>query len=216
MTWHKKDPVMTKLVKRLPAPEPRVKDDLYFALLDSVMGQQLSIKAADTIFARFLALFPNNYPDAKKLARMSVDKLRGAGLSAAKVNYAKNIALFHLRDPITNERLSHLSDDEIIAELTSIKGVGTWTVHMMLMFAMGRPDVFSPGDLVIRQMMVEQYGLKETGRALMDRLHGIAANWVPNRSLGCRYLWNARDADKEARKLLDKMPVKKAPKKAKS
>jgi DNA-3-methyladenine glycosylase II len=210
MSWHKKDPIMTKLVKRLPVPEPRAKDDLYFALLDSVMGQQLSIKAADTIFGRFIALFPDNYPDAKKLTRMSVEKLRGAGLSGSKVNYAKNIALFHLANPITTKRLSKLTDEQIIAELTSIKGVGLWTVQMMLMFAMARPDVFSPGDLVIRQMMVEHYGLKETGRPLMDRLHAIAANWAPNRSLGCRYLWNARDADKEARKLLDKMPIKKA------
>ena len=210
MTWHKRDPIMTKLVKRLPVPEPRSKDDLYFALLDSVMGQQLSIKAADTIFGRFIALFKDNYPDAKKLVKMPDEKLRGAGLSAAKVNYAKNIALFHLANPITTERLSELTDEEILAELTSIKGVGTWTVHMMLMFAMGRPDVFAPGDLVIRQMMVEHYGLKETGRALMDRLHQIAEAWAPNRTLACRYLWNARDVDKEARKLLDKMPIKKA------
>lgn len=187
---------MTKLVKRLPAPVIKVKDDLYLALLDSVVGQQLSVKAADAIFERLCGLFKDNYPDAKKLLKMSDEKLKSCGLSNAKVQYVKNIALFHLDRPITHEHLSHLPDDEIIAELTSIKGVGLWTVQMMLMFAMARPDIFSIGDLVIRQMMVEHYGVTETGRAQMDRLHQIAEGWKPNRTLACRYLWNARDADK--------------------
>ena len=206
MSWHKKDPIISKLVKRLPVPTPfEVKEDLYLALLDSVMGQQLSVKAADTIFGRFLALFKNNYPDAKTLLKMPDETLRGAGLSAAKVKYAKNIALFHLENPITHARFREMSDEQIIAKLTSITGVGIWTVQMMLMFAMNRPDVFSPGDLVIRQMMVQHYGVTETGRALMDRLHEIAECWKPNRTLACRYLWNARAADKdEALKLKNK------------
>lgn len=193
MSWHKKDPVMTALVKKLPKPSLYIKDDLYLSLLDSVMSQQLSVRVADVIFGRFCALFKDNYPDAKKLVKMDDDKLRSAGLSGAKVSYAKNIAAFHLKTPITHERLSHLTDDEILADLTSIKGVGPWTVHMMLMFAMARPDVFSVGDLVIRQMMIKHYGLTETGKALMTRLHEIADVWKPNRTLACRYLWSSRD-----------------------
>lgn len=196
MTWHKRDPIMTKLVKRLSVPEARVREDLYLALLDSVVGQQLSTRAADAIFERFCALFKDGYPEAKKLLAMKPEKLKSCGLSNAKVNCVRNIALFHLERPITQERLSHLTDDEIIAELTSLKGVGKWTVQMMLIFAMGREDVFSPDDLVIRQMMVQHYGLTETGRALHLRLHEIAEGWRPCRTLGCRYLWNARDAEK--------------------
>lgn len=204
MTWHKKDPIMTKLVKRLPVPDPfEIKDDLYLALLDSVMGQQLSIKAADTIFNRFLDLFKDRYPEAKKLIKMPDEKLRAAGLSAAKVKYAKNIAVFHLANPITYERMGKLSDEEVMAELTSITGVGLWTVQMMMMFAMNRPDVFSPGDLVIRQMMQQHYEITETGKALLDRLDEIAEGWKPNRTLACRYLWDARAADK-----LDSLKIK--------
>ncbi|MDB5477611.1 MAG: DNA-3-methyladenine glycosylase 2 family protein [Alphaproteobacteria bacterium] len=200
MTWHKDDKIITAFVDALAPPEPRMREDLYLALLDSVMGQQLSTKAADAIFARFCALFPKNYPEAKKLLKMPEEKLRGAGLSGAKVKYAKNIAAFHLEFPITNEHLAHLSDEEILEKLTRIKGVGSWTVHMLLMFAMGRPDVFSPGDLVIRQMMVEHYGIEETGRAQLARLHEIAETWRPNRTMACRYLWNARDAAKKIKK----------------
>lgn len=200
MTWHKRDKVMTKLVKALPVPETRIKNDLYLALLDSVMGQQLSTRAADTIFARFSALFPDNYPDAKILLRKRDATLRKAGLSAAKVSYAKNIAAHHLQQPITAKRLKKMSDEAILNELTAIKGVGPWTVQMMLMFPMNRPDVFSAGDLVIRQMMVELYKVEEKGAALIKRLHDIAEGWKPNRTLACRYLWNSRDAAKKAKK----------------
>jgi DNA-3-methyladenine glycosylase II len=202
MTWHKRDKIMTKLVKSLPVPESRAKDDLYLALLDSVMGQQLSTRVADVIFERFLALFKDNYPDAKKLLKMPDEKLRAAGLSGAKVKYAKNIAEFHLQHPITQERLAHLSDDDILTELTSIKGVGPWTVQMLLMFAMDRPDVFSVGDLVIRQMMIQHYNVTETGKAQLNRLQEIAEGWRPNRTLACRYLWNARDVEKQNASLL--------------
>ncbi len=193
MTWHKHDKIMTGLVRTLPKPKKSVKDDLYLALLDSVVGQQLSTKVADVIFARFIALFKDNYPDAKKLLKMPDEKLRSVGLSRAKVMYVKSVAAFHLKHPITHARLSHLTDDEIIAELTQIKGVGLWTVQMILMFAMHRPDVFAIGDLVIRQMMVKHYNVTETGAALMRKLHEIADTWAPQRTLACKYLWKSRD-----------------------
>lgn len=193
MTWHKNDKVMTKIVGALPKPKKSVKDDLYFALLDSVVGQQLSTKVADVIFARFLMLFKDSYPDAKKLTRMNDEKLRGIGLSAAKVKYVKSVAAHHLEKPITNARFSHLTDEEIIAELIQIKGVGLWTIQMMLMFAMDRPDVFAVGDLIIRQMMIKHYGLTQTGANLMRKLHEIAEAWAPQRTLACKYLWKSRD-----------------------
>lgn len=197
MSWHKRDKVMTKLVKSLPVPELRMRDDLYLALLDSAMGQQLSTRVADVIFARFCALFKNNYPEAKKLLAMPDDTLRAAGLSGAKVKYVKNIAEHHLKQTITSARLDAMMDEAIVAELTGIKGVGPWTVQMLLMFAMNRPDVFSAGDLVIRQVMAEHYGLTETGAALLKKLHEIAETWRPYRTLACRYLWDSRDKGKK-------------------
>lgn len=183
---------MSGLVKVLPKPTSSVKNDLYVALLDSVVGQQLSTKVADVIFARFCALFKDGYPDAKKLIRMKDEKLRGIGLSAAKVKYVKSVAAHHLKQPITMKRLSPMTDEEIIAELTEIKGVGLWTVQMILMFPMDRPDVFAVGDLIVRRMMVHHYGVKETGAALLKRLHAIAENWTPQRTLACKYLWKSR------------------------
>lgn len=199
MTWHKRDKIMTSLVKALPAPATKTSEDLYLSLLDAIVGQQLSTKAADSIFLRFRALFKDKYPDAKKLLKLSDEKLRGVGLSNAKVNYVRNIAEHHIKQPITSERLSQLGDDEIIAELTAIKGVGLWTVQMMLMFAMGRPDVFAVGDLIIRKMMVEHYKVTETGAAQIKRLHEIAAHWAPQRTLACRYLWASRDLVKKSK-----------------
>lgn len=192
MTWHKKDKIMTKLVKALTAPVPSIKNDLYLALLDNVVGQQLSTKVADVIFARFCALFKDNYPDAKKLLKMTDEKLRGCGLSAAKAKYVRAVAEHHLKQPITMDRLSAMTDEEIIIELTQIKGIGLWTVQMILMFPMDRPDVFAIGDLVIRQMMVKHYEVTETGRDLIRKLHEIAETWAPQRTLACKYLWKSR------------------------
>jgi len=194
MTWHKKDPVMKALVKALPEPPSRKKKDLYLALVKSITSQQLSTKAADTIFKRVCALFEDNYPAAETLIEMEIEELRAAGLSNAKANYIKNIAAFHLEFPITNRHLNKLSDEDIVAHLTQIKGVGKWTVQMLLMFAMDRPDVFPVDDLVIRQTMVNLYGLTETGPALHKRLHEISESWRPNRTLASRYLWHARGA----------------------
>jgi DNA-3-methyladenine glycosylase II len=199
MSWHKNDPVMTKLVKALPKPVASKRDDLYLSLLDSIMGQQLSTKVADVIFARFCALFPDNYPDAKKLKAMKPEKLRAAGLSNAKVAYVKNIASAHLAHPIEAKRFRKMTDDEILKELTAIKGVGPWTAQMLMMFAMDRPDVFSPGDLIIRTMMVEHYKLKEKGAKLQKRLYEIAEGWKPYRTLACKYLWKHNDMARQTK-----------------
>lgn len=194
MEWYQNDPIMAGLVKDLPAPVSRKSDDLYLSLLDSVMGQQLSTKAADAIFARFVKLFDNDYPQADQILSMEDAVLRSAGLSGAKVRYVKNIAAFHQSKPITVQRLNAMLDVDILADLTQIKGVGAWTVQMLLMFAMDRPDVFSIGDLVIRQTMVNLYHLTGTQAEQMRAMENIAVKWAPHRTLGCKYLWAARGA----------------------
>ncbi len=185
---------MAQLVQRIPAPEPVEKEDLYVSLVGSVISQQLSTQVAKSIYTRFCALFDETYPHASHVLALELDQLRSAGLSGQKAQYIRNIADFHLKSPITSQNLHLLTDEEIISHLTQIKGVGRWTVQMLLMFSMNRPDVFPVDDLGIRQSMIELYAVTETGKALHKRLHEIAENWRPYRSLACKYLWKARDS----------------------
>lgn len=163
--------------------------DVYLALLESIVSQQISVKAADSIFGRFRALFPDQYPHPDQLLAQTEEQLRSAGLSFQKINYLRNVAVFALEKGIEYAHLDSLTDDEIVKYLTPIKGVGRWTVEMLLMFVMDRPDVFPVDDLVIRQKMIKAYQVTETGRALYKQLHEIAELWRPHRTVACRYLW---------------------------
>ncbi len=187
------DPIMQGLADSLPFPQPSVQRDPYLYLLGAIVSQQLSTKVATVIYERFLNLFPDRYPQANLLLDMPAETLRTAGLSGQKTAYLKNIAAFHLATPIDPVHLEALSDEEIIKHLTQIKGVGRWTVEMLLMFPMNRPDVFPIDDLGIRQSIITQYGLTETGKALQARLIEVAEGWRPHRTLACKYLWRARD-----------------------
>lgn len=163
--------------------------DLYLALLESIVSQQISVKAADSIFARFKLLFTDEYPHPKLLLEKSEEELRTAGLSFQKINYLKNVATFTLEKGMDYEIINQMTDEEIVAYLIPIKGVGRWTVEMLLMFVLERPDVFPVDDLVIRQKMIKAYNVTEEGRPLYKKLHEIAENWRPFRTLACRYLW---------------------------
>lgn len=163
--------------------------DVYLALLESIVSQQISVKAADSIFTRFRALFEDGYPHPESLLGKTTEELRSAGLSFQKINYLQNVALFAIEKGIDYDFLQTLTDEEIVQYLIPIKGVGRWTVEMLLMFVMDRSDVFPIDDLVIRQKMVRAYNLTQTGRSLYRELHIIAENWRPYRTMACRYLW---------------------------
>jgi DNA-3-methyladenine glycosylase II len=190
------DPIMQGLADRLPLPQPSPHRDPYTYLLGAIVSQQLSTRVADVIHKRFLDLFPDRYPAAQGVLDLPAETLRAAGLSGQKTAYLKNIAAFHLATPIDAAHLDALSDEEVIRHLTHIKGVGRWTVEMLLMFPMNRPDVFPIDDLGIRQSIITLYGLTETGKALQTRLVEVAAKWRPHRTLACKYLWRARDGGK--------------------
>ncbi len=190
------DPIMQGLAERLPLPQPSPHRDPYTYLLGAIVSQQLSTRVADIIHKRFLDLFPDRYPAAQLLLDLPAETLRAAGLSGQKTAYLKNIAAFHLATPIDAAHLDALSDEEVIRHLTHIKGVGRWTVEMLLMFPMNRPDVFPIDDLGIRQSIITLYGLTETGKALRTRLFEVAEKWRPHRTLACKYLWRARDREK--------------------
>ena len=168
-------------------------NDIYHDLLNSIVSQQLSVKAAATIYSRFLDLFPNRQAHAEFVATTDLEILRGVGLSYQKAGYIKNIAAYWIDNQEDMKNWLGMSDDDIIKELTQIKGVGKWTVQMILMFRLNRLDVFPIDDLGIRQGMVKIYELEETGKDLIKKLHEIAESWRPYRSVACRYVWKHKD-----------------------
>lgn len=177
----------TKLRRRTHDP------DVYRSLLRAIVFQQLSGKAAATIHGRFLELFEDEYPHAKQLVKFNAKTLRAAGLSGQKSTYLKNVAQFWLDQNLAQVEWKSWTDDEIIDELTSIKGVGTWTVQMLLMSTLKRPDVFPMGDLGIRNAIIKKYRLRSKGKALDRRLLQIAKHWRPYRTKACLYLWSWLD-----------------------
>ncbi|GAB3990087.1 3-methyladenine DNA glycosylase AlkA [Spirosoma daeguense] len=194
LTHLAQDPVMARIIAETAVPKifTNYADDVYLALLESIVSQQISVKAADAIFARFRALFPDNYPHAEALLLKTTEELRSAGLSSQKINYLQSVATFSLENAIDRLYLDGMTDEEIVQYLTPIKGVGRWTVEMLLMFVLGRPDVFPIDDLVIRQRVIRAYEDQTqnlTGRALYKVVNQIADNWRPYRTTACQYLW---------------------------
>ena len=192
-----RDKRLLPVIELCQFPRSRKSTDILYALLSSIVSQQLSIKAADTIFNRFLDLFDNRYPDPERIARLKVATLRKAGLSQQKAGYIKNVAAFALQDDGLNfSQLNKMKDEDLIIHLTQIKGVGRWTVEMLLMFAFDRKDVFASDDLGIQQAMKKLYNLERNGGVLKKRMVDIAENWRPYRTIACKYLWQWKSLDK--------------------
>lgn len=188
---------LRRVIESIPLPKKSPKRTVYESLTESIVSQQLSVKAAATIYSRFIALFRSAYPDPQQVQKMSVEELRSVGLSRQKASYIQNVANYFTSKDLLDRDWSGYSDKVIIEELTQIKGVGKWTVQMILMFTLNRPDVFPIDDLGIRNAMIKLYELevihpkdRKEQRQLYIRLQEIAENWSPYRTLACRYLWN--------------------------
>ncbi|MCU0384567.1 MAG: DNA-3-methyladenine glycosylase 2 family protein [Flavihumibacter sp.] len=167
---------------------------LDFYLCSSIMSQQLSVKVATVIKQRFLGLYEGNPPHPQQILETPFETLRGIGLSNAKVNYVQNVARFALEEGMDYKKLDKLSNEEIIAYLTQIKGVGRWTVEMLLMFAMAREDVFAIDDLGIQQAMIKLYRLNDADRKLFrEKMLKISKKWAPFRTYACVHLWRWKD-----------------------
>ncbi len=188
-----KDPVMKTIIKKTGKLDPVKNTNLYFSLLQSITSQQLSTKAGDTIFGRFLDLFPERKPLPEKVIKINIEKLRAAGLSYAKAGYLKNIAEFSLTHGLEYRKLNKMDDDALMEYLTSIKGVGRWTAEMILMFTVNRPDILPVDDIGIRNEMKKMYGIDGEGKKLIEQMNLVATPWKPYRSLACRHLWRHRD-----------------------
>jgi DNA-3-methyladenine glycosylase II len=165
--------------------------DAYGALLRSIVGQQLSTKAARTIYGRMLELFDGHAPTPVQLLAANPDDIRAAGLSRPKINYLRDLAQHVLDGELELERLHELPDEEVIEQLTAVKGIGDWSAHMFLMFHLGRPDVLPVGDQGIRNAIRTQYRLRKLPDA--KRMEKIARPWRPYRTLACLYLWSSLD-----------------------
>jgi DNA-3-methyladenine glycosylase II len=163
--------------------------DAYGALLRAIVGQQLSTKAARTIYLRVLDLFGGATPSPEQLLEASEADLRGAGLSGRKVEYVRDLAAHVLDGELELERLDELGDEEAIEEIVAVRGLGRWTAEMFLIFHLERPDVLSGGDLGIRKAIQVEYGLAEmpTPQQVVE----MGERWSPHRSLAGLYLWES-------------------------
>ena len=191
-----RDPVLGAIIRRQgPCGMGRVKrTDSYRALVEAIVWQQLSIKAAATIYDRLLALFPvDRGLTPLAVGTMRRDRLRKAGLSWAKVDYLKDLSAKVNRGALNLTDLESQTDDDVIEALTSGKGIGRWSADMFLMFRLGRPDVLPVGDLGIVKAMQRAYRMRKPPAP--ERMLKIARPWCPYRSVGSWYLWaNAENA----------------------
>jgi DNA-3-methyladenine glycosylase II len=189
------DPVLAELIDAVgPLSDARAgrpdQDDHYGALLRAIVGQQLSVSAARSIYGRVLERFGGRTPTPEQILADEPEELRAAGgLSRAKVSYLRSLAEHVIAGELELERLDELPDEQVLAELVAVKGVGVWTAHMFLMFQLERPDVLPVGDLGIRRAIERAYGLDELpDPATMEK---IAEPWRPHRTLACRFLWRS-------------------------
>lgn len=188
-----KDPKLKTIIKETGKLEPAHHKDLLGALLGAIVSQQLSTKAAKTIWERFINLFPDKKPTAEAILSMDTEMIRAAGLSYQKAGYLKNIAQFSIEKTLDYRKLYRKSDEDLIEYLSSIKGVGRWTAEMILMFNLNRPDILPVDDLGIQQAMIKLYQLEQKGKFLKEEMIKIAESWRPYRTLASRHLWKWKD-----------------------
>lgn len=163
-------------------------------LCASIMSQQLSTKVADVIYKRFLDLYDGKDPGPDQIIATAPETLRAIGLSNAKTSYVQNVARFALEQGMDHRKLHKMNDEEVIEYLTQIKGVGRWTVEMLLMFALGREDVFAIDDLGIQNAMIALYKLDRTDKKqFREDMLRISKKWSPYRTYACLHLWRWKD-----------------------
>lgn len=186
-----------KLSKLLAVAEPhqlKKRKNICIYLCASIMSQQLSTKVADVIYKRFISLYRGKEPTAQQIIATPSEQLRAIGLSNAKVSYVKNVAQFELDFGMDAKKLGKMTNEEVIEYLVAIKGVGRWTVEMLLMFALGREDVFAIDDLGIQNAMIGLYKLDRSDKKqFREDILRISAKWSPYRTYACVNLWRWKD-----------------------
>lgn len=181
------DPVLRRLIRRFPEAELKLRGDAFQALARAIVGQQISVKAAQSIWARFEECVGKVTP-ANVVAKEAAE-LRGCGFSKQKIAYVKDLATRFHSGEVKPRRWKALDDEAIIAELVAVKGIGRWTAEMFLMFHLVRPDVLPVDDLGLQRAMERSYN---SGRALTkERMRRIGTAWAPWRSVGTWYMWRS-------------------------
>lgn len=188
------DPILASVIEKAGVPNITPHKNYYQELVESIISQQLSVKAAATILKRFLELFPGDtFPAPDEILAKDSEVLRSVGLSRQKATYIQDLAVKVIEGTVRFNHLDTLTNDEVIAELTQIKGVGVWTVHMFLLFCMGRLDVLPTGDLGIKNGIYTLYQLKE--KPTSEEMEKLARKnkWHPYESVASWYIWHSLD-----------------------
>lgn len=187
------DPVLAEIITRAPLPSFVPHDHYYQELVESIISQQLSVKAAATILKRFKELFSSDFPTPGEILEKDIETFRSVGLSRQKASYIRDLAEKVEDGTITFTQLDSLPNEEVIDELVQIKGVGVWTAHMFLMFSMGRLDVFPTGDLGIRNGIQKLYRFTE--KPTIEDMEKVAKknHWHPYQSVASWYIWYSLD-----------------------
>lgn len=188
--FKKNDSVLHEAGLKIGDLDLSIHPDPFLRLCRSIVGQQLSVKAATTIFGRFEKLFKNGL-NPKELLEISDEKLRGAGMSYQKIKYLKDLATKTISGEVDLHGLNMKQNEEIIAELTKIKGIGVWTAEMFLMFSLGRPDVFSYGDLGLQNAIKKLYQMKQ--KPTIKQMEKLTKKWIPFRTFAAMILWRSLD-----------------------
>ncbi len=189
-----KDKKLKKVIDSQPPFVLEKRNKVYLRLCSSILSQQLSTTVAKVLYKRFLALYNGKEPAAKQILNTPAETFRSIGFSNAKASYVRNVCRFFLENKITDARLHEMSNQEVIDLLTQIKGVGKWTVEMILMFTLGREDVFAMDDLGLKQSVIKLYNIKETDKKIVyQKIEKISLKWSPYRTYASRYLWNWKD-----------------------
>lgn len=189
-----KDRQLKKLIATHGAFELKPRKKVYLHLCASIMSQQLSTTVADIIYQRFVHLYPKPAPTIAQILDTPFEQLRGIGLSNAKAQYVLNVCSYFNEHRLTDARLHRMSNEEVLQCLTPIKGVGQWTVEMLLMFTLGREDVFAADDLGIQQAMIKLYNLDASDKKqLKQDMLRISGKWSPYRTYACLHLWRHKD-----------------------
>lgn len=189
-----KDKKLAKVIKNQAPLTLTCRKNICLRLCASIMGQQLSTKVAKIIFHRFLELYGGKEPTPQQIAATPPEQLRAIGLSNSKAQYILNVAQFAIEHQLTDGKLKKMTNEEIIDLLTQIKGVGRWTVEMLLMFTLGREDVFAVDDYGIQMAMKKLYNLETLEKKPMrEKMLQLSARWAPYRTYACMHLWRYKD-----------------------
>lgn len=191
-----KDRKLKKLIDEQGEIKIRRRKNIPLRLCASIMSQQLSVKVAEVIFRRFLNLYGKSEPTPQQIFDTPHETLRSIGLSNSKVNYVKNVAQFAIDHGMDEKKLSKMTDEEVIAYLTPIKGVGRWTVEMLLIFTLGREDIFAVDDLGVQNGMINHFKLDNSNKKkFREDMLRKSQKWSPYRSYVCLHLWGWKDRE---------------------